>query len=289
MKNIQEAMVVGKKHLAQAGCASPALDVEILLCHILRVERLFLYTWPHHALSKNNLDAFELCLGRRESGEPIAYITGLKEFYNRQFKVNHDVLIPRPDTEKLIETALLFLPLGASASIIDVCTGSGCIAITLALERPGAFVIATDISLKALKIAADNVECYQLGERVSLRSGDLLESCQDLQNVDLIVANPPYIKAQAMPSLMRDVYEFEPHLALLGEGVDGLAHHKRIIEAGARLLKPGGRFILEIGYDQKSDVEMWAFDKLLPPRFIRDDADHIRLIVYEKPGVFLNG
>lgn len=285
MKNIQEAMVLGKKRLAQASCDSSALEVEILLCHILEVERLFLYTWPHHVLSKNSLVAFELCLRRRESGEPIAYIIGLKEFYNRQFKVNHDVLIPRPDTEKLIETALSFLPLGASSSIIDVCTGSGCIAITLALERPEAFVVATDISLKALKVALDNVERYQLSERVLLKAGNLLESCQDQQNVDLIVANPPYIKAQAMPSLMRDVYDFEPHLALLGEGVDGLAHHKGIIEAGISLLKPGGRFILEIGYDQKSDVEMWVFDKLLPPRFIRDDADHVRLIVYEKPGV----
>ena len=219
MKNIKEAMVEGKKRLAQAGCGSPALDVEILLCHILEVERLFLYTCPHHVLSKNNLETLELCLRRREVGEPIAYITGIKEFYNRQFKVNQDVLIPRPDTEKLIETALLFLPFGASASIIDVCTGSACIAITLALERPEAFVIATDISLKALKVAADNVERYQLSDRVSLRSGDLLESCHNLQNVDLIVANPPYIKAQAMAALMRDVYDFEPHLALLGRAL----------------------------------------------------------------------
>jgi release factor glutamine methyltransferase len=286
VKNIQEAMVVGKERLAKAGCSSPALDVEILLCHVLKVERLFLYTWPNYLLLKDDIDVLESFILRRESGEPIAYIVGIKEFYNRRFKVNQDVLIPRPDTEKLIETALLFLPFGASVSIIDVCTGSGCIGIILALERPEAFVVATDISLKALKVAADNIEHYQLGDRVSLKSGDLLESCQNMQNVDLIVANPPYIKAQAMPTLMGDVYNFEPHVALLGEGVDGLSHHKRIVETGINLLRPGGRFILEIGYDQKPDIEMWAFDKQLKQSFIKDDADHIRLVIYEKPGVF---
>ncbi len=284
MKSIQQVMAFGKNCLMHAGCESPGLDAEILLCHVMKVERLFLYTWPQHMLSKENFNSFLEHIHRRETGEPVAYITGFKEFFGRPFEVNQDVLIPRPDTEKLIEAALSFLPFENSASIIDVCTGSGCIAITLALERPKICVLATDVCPKALDVAARNIDNHQVGDRVLLRAGNLLEPCQDQENVDLIVANPPYIKAQAMPALMRDVRDFEPHLALLGEGMDGLFHHKRIIEAGIDLLKPGGHLILEIGYDQMPDVALWAFDKPMLPRFIRDEADNIRLVSYEKLG-----
>jgi release factor glutamine methyltransferase len=166
--------------------------------------------------------------------------------------------------------------------IIDVCTGSGCIAISLALAKPDAQVTATDLSPQALEIAKRNVARYGLQDRVILLEGGLLTPCHNLRDVDLIVANPPYIKPSAMSTLMRDVRDFEPHLALEGGGDDGLSCHLQIIEAARILLKPFGNVILEIGYDQKPDLENRMFDGFSLPRFVEDDAGNVRLVIYQK-------
>jgi len=286
MKTIQEVLCFGKLQLEIGGCDSPYLDAIVLLCHVLKVDQLFLHTWPKQEISNEIVEQFSYLIKRRQKSEPVAYIVGVKEFFARDFIVNQDVLIPRPDTEKLIEMALTFLPIDKPTTIIDVCTGSGCIGITLALERPKAKVMLTDISGKALKIAEKNIGLHGVSDSVYTQKGDLLNSCQDLKEVDLIVANPPYIKASSRQSLARDVYNFEPHLALFGEGEDGLMLHRQIIETGLLMLKKGGHLILEIGSDQKEEMENWATDKKLIYHFIKDDADHDRLICIENFGAF---
>lgn len=284
MKIIKEALLWGQKQLDLSDCANSHLEASILLSHVLGVERLHLFTWPKQELTELQNNHYQNLIARKQSGEPTAYIVGIKEFFNRDFIVSPDVLIPRPDTEKLVETALDFLPVNEYAKIIDVCTGTGCIALTLALERPKLEVIAVDISLEALKIAEANKKAHKITDRVQFLPGDLLSSCANLANIDLIVANPPYIKADAICSLAKEVREFEPHLALIGPGDDGLLFHKRIIEMGILLLKVEGRLLLEIGFDQKDDIAAWAKSKKLNFNFIKDDANHHRIICIKNRG-----
>ncbi len=191
---------------------------------------------------------FRKYVKRYEAGEPLAYITGVKEFYGREFEVTSDVLIPRPDTEKLVELALKRIPQGEKFRVIDACTGSGCVGITLALERPDITVVATDISPAAAEIARRNAVKLGVADRFEVRVGNLLEPVQGVY--DLLVSNPPYIKPADMPGLMREVRDFEPHLALEGLGQDGSGFHDQLIEQSKRVLKPGAFVLMEIGYDQ---------------------------------------
>jgi release factor glutamine methyltransferase len=192
---------------------------------------------------------FQKYVKRFEAGEPVAYITGLKEFYGREFEVTPDVLIPRPDTETLVELALKRLPAGEKMHVIDACTGSGCVGITLALERPDIRVVAIDISPAAAEVARRNAAKLGVADRFEVRVGDLLGPVIGEQ-FDLLVSNPPYIKPADMPGLMPEVHDFEPHLALEGLSEDGVGLHRRLIEQAAQVLKPGAFVLLEIGYNQ---------------------------------------
>lgn len=237
------------------------LDSEILLAHAFQVDRLRL---------RMALADFRNFVKRRRLGEPVAYITGVKEFFGIEFEVGPSVLIPRPDTEKLVELALEKIPEHQDFKIIDACTGSGCIAVSIALHRPLAKIIATEISPKAAEVARRNIQKQGVQNQVEVRIGHLLEPVLG-EKFDLLVSNPPYVKPSAMPSLMPDVRDFEPHLALLGLGDNGLGYHQEILSKAPLCLKKGAFVLLEIGYDQGSYFEGLG-------KVIQDDSGHDRVV-----------
>lgn len=191
-------------------------------------------------------------VARRAQGEPVAYLTGEREFYGRPFHVSPDVLIPRPETEFVVEEALACLGGATGPTIVDVGTGSGCLAVTLALERPGATVIGTDVSRRALAVAARNAAALGALDRITLRAGSLFAGT--IGPVDLVVSNPPYVAARDRATLPADVVNYEPAAALFG-GDDGLDVIRALVPAAASILAPDGSLVMEIGIGQANDVQ----------------------------------
>ena len=234
---------------------SPRLSAELLLAHVLKVPRIKLYTDYERVLGEHDLTQYRALVQRAAEHEPIAYLTGIAHFFNLEFEVNRDVLIPRPDTETLVENVIQLVrnQSGMEAPrILDLCTGSGCIAIALASRLKHASVIASDISAKAVAVAKRNAQKLGVADRVAVEEGDLYEALAgkvDVQPFDLIVANPPYIATAQMESLPRNVREYEPVGALDG-GLDGLVVHRKILASAPERLVAGGRVFLEIAFDQ---------------------------------------
>jgi release factor glutamine methyltransferase len=221
------------------------LEARVLAAHAWQVDRAWLIAHDTDPLTEGQTADFEALLTRRLAGEPAAYLVGTREFYGRPFQVSPDVLIPRPDTELLVELALARMPPGQAVEVLDLGTGSGCIAITLALERPLARVTAVDRSAAALAIAQRNAAL--LNARPEFLSSDWFDALAG-RRFDLIVSNPPYIAA-ADPHLARGDVRFEP-LTALAAGADGLDDLRHLIAAACKHLKPGGTLLLEHGYDQ---------------------------------------
>ena len=234
---------------------SPRLSAELLLSHVLSVPRLRLFMDYDRPLDERELSTYRDLVKRAAEHEPIAYLTGRAWFFSLEFEVTRDVLIPRPETETLVENVLQTARIQAGLEaprVLDLCTGSGCIACAVAHNLKNATVVATDISPAAVDVARRNVERLKLADRVTVEQGDLIEPVSRLVDVrpfDLIVANPPYIPTGQVPTLDRNVREYEPVEALDG-GLDGLAIHRRILAGAAERLLPGGRIYLEIAYDQ---------------------------------------
>lgn len=226
------------------------LEARVLASHGWGVEAVWLIAHDTDALSDSHIAAFQSLLSQRLQGRPIAYLVGKREFYGRPFHVTPDVLIPRPDTELLVELALARLPPDQPLDVLDLGTGSGCIAITLALERPLARVTAIDHSDEALAIARHNAEA--LNAHVEFLASDWF-SALDKRNFDLIVSNPPYIAATDT-HLERGDLRFEPLSALVG-GTDGFVDLRHLVQTAAKHLKPGGALLLEHGYDQADAVQ----------------------------------
>lgn len=224
-------------------------EAELIAGLALRRSRAWLIAHDDARVDGPDVERFDLLVQERAEGMPIAYLAGTREFYGREFRVGPAVLIPRPETEHLVEWALA-LALPADARVIDVGTGSGCIILTLAAERPGWHCTGTDISAAALAVAAENRTLLDAG-RVRLLHGDLLEPV-DERGVDLIVSNPPYVAA-GDPHLQQGDVRFEPEIAL-SDGTDGLDTIRRLIDWADRLLAPGGWLLLEHGYDQAEAV-----------------------------------
>ncbi len=237
---VRTAIQQGVDVLAGAAVAEPRLTVEVLLCHALRRERIFLFSHPEHELTTVEWIHFGRYLHERMQGKPTQYITRTQEWYGRPFLVTPAVLIPRPETEHIVEHALTAAR--GARLVLDIGTGSGALAVTLALEL-GARAIATDLSYPALQIARQNAARLHAG--VEFIQADLAAGVDVL--FDLIVSNPPYIPAAEMPTLQREVRDHEPHLALLG-GDAGTEPYRRIIPQATRLLKPGAWLVFEIGY-----------------------------------------
>jgi release factor glutamine methyltransferase len=230
---------------------SAALDAEILLCQVLNQPRSHLRAWPDKPLQPEQLAAFLALIEQRQQGTPIAYITGHREFWSRDFQATPDVLIPRPDTELLIELSLDLIPANEPVKIIDLGTGSGIIAITLAAERPLARLTATDFSAAALRIARLNADKHQTSNIEFIQS-DWFADVPATQ-FKLIVSNPPYI-AEDDPHLQQGDVRFEPQTALSAPE-QGLADIRIIAEAARNYLEPGGHLLIEHGYNQQQQVQ----------------------------------
>jgi len=237
-------------YFAKKGLENPKLDAQVLLSHVLGLERVMLYAYFDRPVSEPERERFRELVKRRARGEPVAYLVGEREFWSLPFSVSPAVLIPRPDTERLVEIALELARAWTAPRILDVGTGSGCVAAALAKELPAARVTAVDVSEAALAVARANFE--KNGLAVEALNSDLVSALGD-RRFDLIVANLPYIPHRDLAGLAADVRDFEPRLALDG-GADGLELVRRFIAAAPARLDPGGAIALEAGFDQLDRV-----------------------------------
>jgi len=239
-------------HFEKKGVESPRLTAEVLLAHALGTSRVRLYVDLDRPLEGKELKTFRALIERRIAGEPTQYLTGQREFYNRRFAVDERVLVPRPETELLAEAVLRALPRDAPARVLDLCTGSGCLAVTVAAERELCSVLATDLSPGACEVARANAEAHGVGSRVTVREGDLYAAVPDGMTFDAVVSNPPYVRSGEIDGLSAEVRR-EPRMALDG-GPDGLEVLRRVAREGLPFLKPGGLLALEIGETQGEAV-----------------------------------
>lgn len=254
--DIRTALLQGTQLLEEGGIAVPRLTAEVLLCHAVRCERAYLFSHPERELAEVEWLHYGRYLHERLKGKPTQYITRRQEFYGREFRVSPDVLIPRPETEHVIEAALAVA--GNASKMVDVGCGSGAIAVTLALETSST-VFATDLSKAALTVAAANAA--RLQARVGFLACDLLAALAD-RSIDAVISNPPYVPAAEMPHLQREVRDYEPEMALLG-GPSGFEIYERIVRDSERVLRPGGFLILELGFASRDRVlemfhESWS-------------------------------
>jgi release factor glutamine methyltransferase len=244
-------LIWAEGELKQAGIQSARLDAEILLGAVLGLTRAQVLARTHTTVRRYERNQFAALIQRRKRGEPVAYILGKKEFYGRDFRVDHRVLIPRPETEELVDLCLDALEGRESPRVVDVGVGSGAIAVTIAAEIPGAHVDAVDVSTGALAVAQENARRHGVADRIRFHQGALLEPLAEQEPYDLIVANLPYIGTSEMETLEPDVRDFEPHQALFA-GESGLDLFPPLFEQARahQSLCPGGVILLEIGYAQ---------------------------------------
>ena len=267
----------------------PRLSAELLLSHVLGIPRIKIYTDYERPLSEKELSTFRELVRRATEQEPIAYLTGRAHFFNLEFEVNRDVLIPRPDTETLVENVLQFVRHQAgfeSPRVLDLCTGSGCIAAAIGYHLKSSVVSATEISPKAAEVARRNVDRLGLKDRVLVEEGDLFEPLSrlvDAQPFHLIVSNPPYIPTAQIETLDRSVREYEPIQALDG-GLDGLVVHRRILAEAPARLRTGGRVYLEIAFDQGELAQQVAseYDAFDDVRILKDFGGRDRVLTLRR-------
>jgi len=284
--SIREALQKASERLSWAGVPEARKEARSLLAHVLEVDWAVLITDPEKAVADASLSHFQELVSRRMTGEPAQYITGTQDFYGRLFEVNPDVLIPRPETEGLIETAVSLVSSANSPFwICDVGTGSGCIVITLLCEQGFAQAIGVDISEAALEVAKRNAKAHNVATRVSFIKSDCFDALTGDVTFDLIVSNPPYVSAKVLQGLQREVREHEPRVALT-PGDDGLSIIRRLINEAPPVLKPGGHLVIEIGFDQSEkiagllDPEVWELLRIAP------DLQQIpRIVVLKRLGL----
>lgn len=264
--SIGDALRQATQALDHAGVAEARREAGSLLSHIIRKDRTFLISHVEDLVDGGELERFEKAVARRAVGEPTQYITGTQDFFGRSFRVTPDVLIPRPETELLVEAALKLM--ATAASICDVGTGSGCIAITLLAERADAHAVAIDVSEAALEVARQNARDHVVEERVEFVLSDCFARL-DPSPFNLIVSNPPYVSAAMLSGLQREVRDYEPRVAL-SPGADGLKVIRRLLGEAPEFLRSGGYLMMEIGFDQGESVQqmvdenVWTLEDILP-------------------------
>jgi len=267
------------KFLAQKGVEFPRLDTEVLLSHVLNCKRIELYTRYEEPATEEERARFKELIRKRLEGCPVAYLVGRKEFFSLEFEVSPAVLIPRPDTETLVNECLALARPMAEPDIIDIGTGSGAIAVAVAKQHKGARVTAADLSEAALAIARRNAAKHGVAERIRFLHGDLFEPLAPEDRFDFILSNPPYIAHEDIANLPIGVREFEPHTALDG-GPGGYTVFDRLIREAPRFLKPGGYLIVEIGSPQEGPARQRfmaiAGYELAPT--IKDGSGHPRVL-----------
>ncbi len=257
---IAAALAEASRVLREGGVAEPRREAATLLAHALGCDRTFIITHPEHLIDEVRLDNFAEFVQRRVLGEPVQYIVGYQEFFGLKFLVTPAVLIPRPETELLVQEALSLTEKMKSLYICDVGTGSGCISVALTKLQPAAHVLAIDISLAAIKVAVRNAKVHNVNDRINFLISNGFDSLKVQPHFDLILSNPPYVAAAAFSGLQREVRGYEPRIALTA-GVDGLAIIRRLLNESSRYLKSRGFLLLEIGFDQCEAVEGLARSK----------------------------
>ncbi|MFO0880929.1 MAG: peptide chain release factor N(5)-glutamine methyltransferase [Gemmataceae bacterium] len=267
------------RHFTGKGLDSPRLDAELLLAHALECPRIILYTRVDEEPAEAQRTRFRDLVKQRLEGRPVAHLLGRKEFFSYEFEVSPAVLIPRPDSEWLVTHALELLKPLESPRVLDLGTGSGCLAISLALRHRGAQITAVDLSPAALEVARRNAERHKVTDRIHFLEGDLFAPLDPTEQFDLLLSNPPYIRHADLASLEADVRDYEPHLALDG-GDDGFAVIDRILAGAPARLTAQGSLVFEIGHDQETAgqerfarVGGWE-----PVRTIHDAAGHPRVL-----------
>ena len=265
---------------------SARTEVEILLAHTLGTRRIDLYLNYDQPLGDDELGRFKSLIKRRVDGEPVAYITGIREFWSMALAVNPSVLIPRPETECLVEAVLPFLDShpGSTKRVMEMGAGSGAIVIALAHEHPEHRYVAMDRSAAALETARQNARTHKLDHRIDWFCGNWEAAlAPDRETFDLIVSNPPYIRSGDISGLQPEIRNYEPRIALDGSG-DGLRCLRHIIQSAHRYLRTGGLIALEMGCDQAADVERiaGAVGHYGPPRVVKDYSGLDRVALMEK-------
>ena len=278
--NIGNTLNEGMNILKKNKIINPQLDVEILLSKLIKKDKKYLILNSKEVLSSKELNIFKKLIERRMKGEPIAYLINKKEFWKNEFYVSKDVLIPRPDTELLIEKILEIYSKKSQFQILDIGTGSGCILLSLLKERNRAYGTGIDISKKSINVSKINAKLLNLSNRTKF-----FHSSIDNFNIgkyDLIVSNPPYIELLNLRYLEKDVVNFEPELALNG-GLDGFSKIKTVIFKASSLIKKKGKLILEIGFNQKDKVkEMLKKQGFYVNHTFQDHGNNDRCIISTK-------
>lgn len=262
---------------------NPRADAEILLAHALNLERIDLYLRYDQPLNLGELSRFKLLIKRRIQREPTAYITGTKEFWSLDFRVTTDVLIPRPETECLVEKALVGLSGETPLRILELGTGSGAVTIALASEKQNHHYVASDRSVSAVRLAGANAKRHKLNRFISFFIGDWFQPLNEDGFFDMIISNPPYIKTEEIDRLEPEIFQYEPRISLDG-GEDGLQCIEQILAQAHHYLKPKGKLLLEMGYDQREKIQailnsMGRYDNI---SFFMDYSGHDRGVQLEK-------
>ena len=278
--NIQEAINGAVNILKESNIKTPHLDSELILSKVIKQDRKYILLNLREHLNKKNLKDFKKLIFRRTKGEPIAYLTNYKEFWKNRFYVNKDVLIPRPDTEILVEQILKIYDKTRKIKFLDIGTGSGCLLLSILKERVNFSGTGVDISKKALKVASFNAKLQHLVNRVKFYNSDIDKFF--LGKYDLILSNPPYIKKLDLKYLVRDVALYEPSLSLNG-GKDGLSEITKVINKASNLIKKNGKLILEIGCYQRNEVVKKLKDKsFYINKIVKDYGKNDRCIISTK-------
>ncbi len=267
---LRQALAAAIAELTANAVGSPRLNAETLLMFTLGCDRAYLYAHPERALTPEEASRYRAAVRERSTGKPAQYITGHQEFWGLDLVVSPAVLIPRPETEHVVETVLDLARGVARPRIVDVGTGSGCIALALAGELPEAEIEAVDISAEALEIAKANAARLQLEQRVRFRRSDLLQSflvAGETERFDFVVSNPPYVPEDEPEKVQREVREFEPRVAVFA-GPNGMTAYERLIPQAREVLKPGGWLAVEIGFSIEAPVRAllagWSEVRVIP-------------------------
>lgn len=275
--------------LKRAGCETPSLDARVLLCHVLGLDWAELVLKADVLINQTNAAHFDRLSARRARGEPLAYLVGKREFWSLDFEVDQSTLIPRPDSEAVVEAVLgeLRQRPGLEAmphKLLDLGTGSGCLLLSLLSELPNAYGVGTDVNGNALNVARRNAAKFGLDHRVAFYCSSWGNDIQDHFNI--IVANPPYIPDRELLDLPRDVFQFEPRIALCG-GQDGLDAYRQMAKDVPRLLLPGGLFVVEIAQGRASQARRVLFDRdeLIFLKSHLDLAGTVRVLVGKKSNI----
>ena len=278
--NIENTLNEGINILQKNKIPNPQLDSEILLTNLIKKDKKHIILNPKELLNSEQLDKFKNLIERRRKREPIAYLINKKEFWKDEFFVNNDVLIPRPDTELLIEEVLKIYSKDKQLQVLDIGTGSGCILLSILKERPNFYGTGIDISKKSINVSKFNAKQLNLINKVKFFNSSVDNF--KIGKYDLIVSNPPYIEILNLKYLEKDVVNFEPKLALSG-GLDGFSKIRNVINKANTLIKKNGKFILEIGFNQKNKIkEILKKEGFYVNKVIKDYGNNDRCIISTK-------